>query len=188
MRTTPRHTALAILACTVALLQISPAAAGDQRESKRSHRNGPVDVAFTKWNISPVVLSGAAGGGGAGTFTGEVLENQHSSNPLVNPNPDPLVDPLNPFLNGILRLEALYSVVADDERESFTALIRGGQDQVTGVARFDGIILAGWRSGSRVQVTYKRHVAPDDRCLDAGAPVGANCFIGTIHVERAVKD
>jgi hypothetical protein len=109
-------------------------------------------------------------------------------NSLVNPNPDPTVDPLNLFRNGILRLEALYSVKADDERESFTALIRGGQDQVTGVARFDGVVLAGWRSGARVQVAYQRHFAPDDHCTDAGAPITANCFVGTIHVAPAPRD
>ena len=167
---------------------VSPAAARSESDNRRHNRNRPVDVAFVKWNISPVVLTGVAGGDIAGTFVGEVLQNQHSVNPLVNPNPDPTVDPLNLFRNGILRLEALYSVKADDERESFTALIRGGQDQVTGVARFDGVVLAGWRSGARVQVAYQRYFAPDDHCTDAGAPITANCFVGTIRIEPAPRD
>ena len=90
--------------------------------------------------------------------------------------------------NGIQRLEAIYAVDAENERRSFTALIRGGQNNVTGVARFDGVIQAGWRTGARVQVVYQRYFASDPRCLDAGAPATANCFVGTIYIEPAPRD
>ena len=187
MRKNRLHNGLAVFVC-VALVQMSPAEARGQNDNERHNRNRPVDVAFAKWNVTPVVLTGVTGGDVAGTFVGEVLQAQHSVNPLVNPNPDPTVDPLSLVLNGIVRIEALYSVIADDEGKSFTALIRGGQNQVTGVARFDGVVLAGWRSGARVQVVYQRYFAPDDHCTDAGAPITANCFVGTIHIEPVARN
>ena len=70
----------------------------------------------------------------------------------------------------------------------FTALIRGGSNRVEGVGLFDGVILAGWRTGARVQVAWQRYLASDPICLDAGAPPGLNCFKGTICVGRAPRD
>ncbi len=181
------HNGFAIFACAVALLQTSPAEARGENGTRRDNRNTVMDVAFTKWNATPVVLTGVTGGDVPGTFVGEVLQNQHSVNPLVNPNPDPAVDRVSPILNGIVRLESLYGVMADDMRRSFTALIRGGQNQVTGVARFEGVVLAGWRSGARVRVVYQRYFAGDDHCTGAGAPSTANCFVGTIRIEPAPR-
>jgi hypothetical protein len=163
-----------------------PAEARGENDEGRHNRNRPVDVAFVKWNASPVLLTGVTGGDVEGTFVGEVFQNQHSVNDLVNPNPDPTM--AGPVLNGIVRIESLYGVVADDGRKSFTALIRGGQNQVTGVGRFDGVILAGWRTGARVQVVYQRYFAADNNCTDAGAPITANCFIGTIHIAPGARD
>lgn len=186
MRTDRLRRGFALVVCTITLLQVAPAATGRSSNHGRPDRNLPVDVTFAKWNV-PDGLLGIAGGGVPGTFVGEVLQTQHSVNPLVNPNPDPSVDPANGFINGIVRLEALYTVYADNERQSFTVLIRGGQNQVNGVARLDGTVLAGWRSGARVQVVYRRYFAPDRRCDAAGAPPGATCFIGTIHIEPAPR-
>ncbi len=177
------HGRAAMFACaTGLLLQMSPAIAGDQHQNRRHRHNRPVDITFTKWVTTGNFLAGIAGGDVDGSFVGEVLEGQTSVNPEVNPNPEGLP---GPTVNGVRRLEALYGVNAEDEDASFVALIRGGQNQVTGVARFDGVVLAGWRSGARVQVTFQRYFAPDDHCVDADAPVGANCFVGTIHIERA---
>lgn len=167
--------AASLICAGVMLLQGSPATAGDNRY------NRPLEVTFTKWFSAGTLLTGVARGSAAGTFVGEVLENQHSANPEVNPNPN--ADPaLN--RNGIQKLEAIYAVDARNERRSFTALLRGGQNNVTGVARFDGVIHAGWHSGARVQVVYQRYFAGDPHCMDAGAPMTSSCFVGTIYIDR----
>jgi hypothetical protein len=179
MRTNRLPTCVASLICASAmLLQISPAMAGDDRNDR------PIEVTFTKWIPTGMLLTGVTGGAAAGVFVGEVLETQHSANPEVNPNPD-----LNPAVNrnGIQRLEAIYAVDAENERRSFTALIRGGQNNVTGAALLDGVILAGWRTGARVHVAFQRYFASDPHCLDAGAPMTANCFVGTIYIERGPR-
>lgn len=151
----------------------------------RDRRRRPVDVTFTKWVTTGTFLAGIAGGDVDGRFVGEVLEGQTSVNPELNPNPEGLPGPL---VNGVRRLEAVYQVNAEDEEASFTALIRGGQNQVTGVARFTGFVVAGRRSGAEVRVEYQRYSAGDPHCLDAGAPVTATCFQGVIRVERAPED
>ena len=51
----------------------------------------------------------------------------------------------NPAVNSIVRLEAIYEIRAGDH--SFTALIRGGTNNLTGAAQLDGVVLAGWRTG-----------------------------------------
>ena len=79
----------------------------------------------------------------------------------------------------------MYEVVDGDR--SFTALIRGGQN-AAGAARFDGVILAGWRTGARVQVVFQRYLAIAGMPSCEGAPVNKTCFEGTIHVGRAPKD
>ena len=154
-------------------------------KTTRDRRHGPVEVTFTKWVTTGTFLAGIAGGDVDGRFVGEVLEGQTSVNPELNPNPEGIPGPL---VNGVRRLEALYQVNAEDEEASFTALIRGGQNQVTGVARFTGFVVAGRRSGAQVRVEYQRYSAGDPHCLDAGAPVTATCFQGVIRVERAPKE
>ena len=59
---------------------------------------------------------------------------------------------------------------------SFTALIHGGQNNQTGGAVLDGVILGGWRTGDRVHVEYRVKT----NCL--GAPAGT-CFQGTIRID-----
>jgi hypothetical protein len=192
----------ALLIAAVLLLQLSPGLAAGQpdaqqaaiqgsrfpgmpvpsTETTRDRRRGPVEVTFTKWVTTGTFLAGIAGGDVDGRFVGEVLEGQTSVNPELNPNPEGVQGPL---VNGVRRLEALYQVNAEDEEASFTALIRGGQNQVTGVARFTGFVVAGRRSGAPVRVEYQRYRAGDPHCLDAGAPVTANCFQGVIRVGRA---
>ena len=190
------------LIAVVLLLQLSPALATGQpdaqqatfhgsrfpgmpvpsTETKRDRRREPVDVTFTKWITTGTLLAGIAGGDIDGRFVGEQLEGQTSTNPEVNPNPEGL---LGPNLNGVRRIEAIYAVKADDEDASFAALIRGGQNQVTGVAQFTGFVVAGFRTGAEVRVVYQRYFAGDPHCLAAGAPITANCFQGTIRVGPA---
>jgi len=175
------------LIAAVLLLQLSPSLAARQPEAQQATIQGsrPVEVTFTKWATTGTFLAGIAGGDVDGRFVGEVLEGQTSVNPEINPNPEGVPGPL---VNGVRRLEALYQVNAENEEASFTALIRGGQNQVTGVAQFTGFVAAGWRTGAQVRVVYQRYWAGDPHCLDAGAPVTANCFQGVIRVERAPEE
>ena len=130
-------------------------------EKARDNQRRPVDITFTKWITGFPLMAGFVGGDVTGEFAGEVLRYQESGN------------------RRITRLEAMYEVQAGNR--SFTALVRGGQNNETGMAILDGVILGGWRTGARVHVEYE--VMTD--C--AGAPAGL-CFQGTIHVERPSKD
>lgn len=170
------------LIAVVLLLLLSPALATAQPHLQQSTSQEPVEVTFTKWVTTGTFLAGIAGGDIVGRFVGEVLEGQTSVNPELNPNPEGVQGPI---VNGVRRLEALYQVNAEDEETSFTALIRGGQNQVTGVAQFTGFVVAGWRTGAQVRVVFQRYFAGDPHCLDAGAPVTGGCFQGVIRVERA---
>jgi hypothetical protein len=170
MRIIGIHTRVASFVGVVALLvQMSPAFASDD-----NHNNRPVEISFTKWGAPPPAVpptpffglfEGFAGDGLPGSFGAEVLWRQASVN------------------GHVVGLEAMYEVVDGDR--SFTALIRGGQNAL-GAAQFDGVILAGWRAGARVQVDYQRHLASEGGCV--GAPLGKTCFEGIIHVGRAPRD
>jgi len=173
------------LIAAVLVLQLSPALAAGQAQQATIQGSRPVEVTFTKWVTTGTFLAGTTGGDIAGTFVGEVLEGQTSVNPEINPNPEGVPGPI---VNGVRRLEALYQVNAENEEASFTALIRGGQNQVTGVAQFTGFVAAGWRTGAQVSVVYQRYFAGDPHCLDAGAPVTGGCFQGVIRVERAPEE
>jgi hypothetical protein len=172
MRTIGIHTRVAWLVGAVALLiQISPAMATD-----RDHHNRPVAISFTKWGAPPPAVpptpffglfEGFSGDGVLGSFVAEVLWRQVSVNGHVT------------------GLEAMYEVVDGDR--SFTALIRGGSN-AAGAALLEGVILAGWRSGARVQVVFQRHAALAGIASCAGAPLNKTCFEGTIHVGRAPRD
>ena len=173
MRTIAVHTRVAsFVAAVVLLTQISPALAIDKDDDNR-----PVEITFTKWGVTAPPLpapqppfglfEGFSGDGLPGSFVAEVLWRQLS---------------LNGHVNG---LEAMYEVVDGDS--SFTALIRGGSN-AAGLGLLDGVILAGWRTGARVQVAFQRHSAIAGMPSCAGAPVNKTCFEGTIRVERAPKD
>ena len=173
MRIIGIHTRVASFVGAVALLaQMSPAFASDN-----DHNNRPVEITFTKWVATappppapqpPLgLLEGFAGDGPVGSYVGEVLWRQMS---------------LNGHVTG---LTAIYEVVDGDR--SFTALIRGGQN-AAGAAHFDGVILAGWRAGARVQVEFQRYLAIPGASSCDGAPLNRNCFVGTIHVGRAPRD
>ena len=185
----PRNSIFALLALGAIAAAISPEAVlADNPDHRRHRHNRPVDVTFTKWvttTTPTTLLAGIAGGDVDGRFVGEVLEGQTSTNPELNPNPEGLV---GPTFNGVRKIEAVYQVNADDEDESFTALIRGGQNQVTGVAQFTGFVVAGFRTGAEVQVQYQRYLVGDPHCLDANAPVTGGCFQGIIRIGPAPRD
>lgn len=174
MRTIGIRTRVASFVTAVALLiQMSPAVAAGQDQD---HNSRPVEITFTKWAApAPAVpptpffglFEGFAGDGLLGSFNAEVLWRQAS-------------------LNGhVAGLEAMYEVVDGDR--SFTALIRGGSN-AAGLGLLDGVILAGWRTGARVQVVFQRYLANPLLPSCEGAPINKNCFKGTIHVGRAPRD
>ena len=178
MRTCHSRSFLTLLVIVVSGLQVSPALAGgspDPQESLAlgSHFPGlpvpaaaegknedhrPVEVAFTKWITTFPLLEGIAGGAVTGVFAGEVLNATTTTNPSIT---------------SIVGLEAVYEVQAG--RRSFTALIRGGQNNLKGTAVLDGVILNGWRTGAQVHVTF------DVISSCAGNPAGP-CFQGTIRI------
>ena len=76
---------------------------------------------------------------------------------------------------------------------SWTGTVRsrrssGAGQNAAGAAHFDGVILAGWRAGARVQVVYQRYLAIAGIPSCEGAPVNKTCFEGTIYVARAPRD
>ena len=177
MRTSGIHPRVALVSCAIALMfQISPALAGGQADN--NHSNQPVDITFTKWGAPPPAIpptpffglfEGFSDDGLVGSFVAEVLWRQLSVNGHVN------------------GLEALYEVVDGDR--SFSALIRGGSN-AAGAALLEGVILAGWRTGARVQVEFQRYLAIPGApsCEGPSVPMNRNCFVGTIHVGRAPRD
>ena len=199
------------LIAVVLLLQLSPALATGQpdgqqatiqgsrlpgmpvpsKDTTKDRRRGAVEVTFTKWpttGLPPLpavpgrtLFQGFVGGDlGDGNFVGEVLDSKVSTACTAFANPcTPGTTP--PTITGSIgALQAIYEVQVDGN--AFTALIQGGRNRVTGgVALLDGVILAGWRTGARVHVTFQTTAD----C--AGAPAGP-CFQGVIRVERAPKE
>ena len=139
----------------VLFLAVSPATAQDN--------GAPLVITFTKWVTTFPRMEGIVAGLPKGGYVGEILERQVST---------------NSNLNGIIKLEAIYEV-RDGNGNFLTALIRGGTNAVTGVARLDGFVLAGFRTGAPVRVEFKTIPAATG-C--AGAPPNTTCFQGTIHL------
>ena len=176
------------LIAVVGLLQLSPALATGQPDAQGTTSQEPVEVTFTKWpttGLPPLpavpgrtLFQGFVGGDlGDGDFVGEVLDSKVSTACTVFVPPcTPGITP--PTITGSIgALQAIYEVKVGEK--SFTALIQGGRNRVPGgVALLDGVILAGWRTGARVHVTFQTTAD----C--AGAPAGP-CFQGVIRVARA---
>jgi hypothetical protein len=137
--------------------------------------NRPVEVTFTKWGAPPPAVpptpffglfEGFSGDGLPGSFNAEILWRQASVN------------------GHAAGLTAMYEVVDGDR--SFTAIIRGGSTTAGGL--LDGVIVAGWRTGARVQVAFQRYGAIAGIPSCEGAPINKTCFVGTIQVGRAPRD
>jgi hypothetical protein len=144
----------------VLLLQVTPALAGGPFNRGDDDRKD-VDITFTKWITTFPLMAGFVGGDVVGGFSGEVLDARTTADLLIP------------------RLEAVYEIQAG--HHSFTALIQGGQNNQTGRAVLDGVILGGSQTGDRIHVEYQVKT----NC--ASAPAGT-CFQGTIHIERASED
>ena len=78
----------------------------------------------------------------------------------------------------------MYEVM---RRGAFVYGAHPGRAKRGGRGPFDGVILAGWRTGARVHVVYQRYPAIPGIRLRGGAS-GHTCFVGTIHVGRAPRD
>ena len=167
--TCTRMRVMSLVGAMVMLLPVSLAMA-----EGRHDRNRPVRITFTKWITTFPQMEGFWDGDPANKYVGEVLQRQVSQLQAEN-----CFQPA-PNCGRIIRLEALYEV--HNGNRSFTALIRGGTSGDTGAAILDGTILFGWRVGAPVHVEFQT-VLGTTGCV--GAPLGANCFQGTIHVGRA---
>jgi hypothetical protein len=170
MRTTRTRTRVTLLVgAVVMLLPGSLAMAAGDHDPNR-----PIDVSFTKWVTMFPLMQGYWGDNPANEFVGEVFQRQVSQRLA-----DTCFLPA-PNCGRIIRLEALYEFRNGDH--SFTALIRGGTSGDTGAAILDGTILFGWRVGARVHVEFQTIPGTAGGCV--GAPAGATCYQGTIHVGR----
>ena len=175
------------LIAVVLLLQLSPVLATGQPDAQQA----PVEVTFTKWLTAVLPLPGVplriffkgivGGDLGAGDFVGEVLDRKVSTAcAAFDPPCTPGITP--PTITGsITALHAIYEVQVGEQ--SFTALIQGGSNAVTGVGLLDGVVLAGWRTGAQVHVEFQTMTS----CADPRAPAGP-CFQGVIRVGRAPKE
>ena len=166
--TRTRRRVASLVGAIVMLLPVSLAMAQGHGDPNR-----PIDVTFTKWGAPPPAMppvpffglfEGFSGDGVLGSFVAEVLWRQRSVNGHVT------------------GLEALYQVVDGDR--SFSALIRGGTN-AAGSALLEGVILAGWRTGARVQVQFQSYPAIVGTPSCEGAPENKTCFVGIIHVGRS---
>jgi hypothetical protein len=156
----------AVIVLSLLLLHTSHARAGDKDDV----------VTFTKWRtgvtaptvpgtpLPPadpgqniILFAGFTGGAAPGLFYAEVLYRKVSND------------------GSITQLWPIYKVSAGSR--SFTALIQGGTNNATGVGLLEGVIMDGWRTGSRVRVRFQTMT----NC--AGAPAGT-CFQGTIRILR----
>lgn len=161
-----------LVGAIVMLLPLSFASAHE-----RGDRNQPVELTFTKWVTTFPLMEGYWGDDLGNEFVGEIFQRQVSQRQADNcflPAPN---------CGRIIRLEAFYEI--HNGAHSFTALIRGGTSGDTGAALLDGTVLFGWRVGAPVHVEFQT-IPGTTGCV--GAPLGATCFQGTIHVGRAPRD
>ena len=167
---THRRLIASVLIAIGLLLNMASGRASGTPDDRHKH---DTIVTFTKWVTAVVppdpgqalasrfLMAGIVGGDVAGNFVGEVLDRRVSTSGTVTAQ--------------IVALDALYEVQAGDH--SFTALIQGGQNNVTRKAMLEGVILDGWRTGARVKVEFN----VISGC--AGKPAGP-CFEGTIRILR----
>ena len=167
-----RRRVTSLVGAIVMLLTASLAMAAGHGDGNR-----PIEVTFTKWVTTFPLMEGYWGDDLANKFVGEIFQRQVSQRQA-----DTCYLPA-PNCGRIIRLEALYEFHNGDR--SFTALIRGGTSGDSGAAVLDGTILFGWRVGAPVHVEFQT-IPGTTGC--AGAPMGATCFQGTIHVGRAKRD
>jgi hypothetical protein len=181
------------LIAVVLLLQLTPGLASGPLDEQQATLQGsrPVDVTFTKWPSTGTGLPTAPAGRtlfhgfvggelGDGEFVGEVIDSKVSTacGAVVPP-----CSVTTPAISGSIgALQAIYEVRVGEN--SFTALIQGGRNRAPGgLAFLDGVILAGWRTGARVQVAFETLTT----CTDPDGVAHGPCFVGTIRVGRVAE-
>jgi hypothetical protein len=158
---------IVLLTCVSGLLLHLPLAASGNEDRGRTFK-----ISYSKWADTTSapgfrLLRGFTGGDIVGDFFGQVFVREVSWDGRVN------------------RLEAEYSVTGD---RSFTAMMRGAADPLTGDAILDGTILAGWRTGAHVHAEFATIQAPspnDPAC--PGHPPGLPCNLGTMWVGQVPR-
>jgi hypothetical protein len=178
-----------LLVAVLLVGQLSPVLATGRPDRQQApatsdKSRGPVEVAFTKWRTAVLpptgtptrfFFTGYVGGDlGAGDFVGELLDRKVSTPcTAFDPPCSPGITPPT-ITTPITALHAIYEVQAGEH--SFTALIQGGSNGVTGAAVLHGVVLAGWRTGAKVSVTFQTTTNCEN------APAGT-CFQGVIRIE-----
>jgi hypothetical protein len=115
------------------------------------------EFTFEKWFTAYPAMTGNTSLGN-GTFAGQIVSR-------------------TAFANGVIvKLEALYQLTDPSGNQSFTAHIQGTENLETMSAVLNGVITDGWRTGSRVHVTFD---------VIAPCPIHnrVTCFRGTIRVQ-----
>jgi hypothetical protein len=163
MKNSRRFTMKRTMAFVAVVAVAAGLAATSQAHTTRApHPVGRADLqlTYTKW-FAPSFpnMVGVVGGDISGQFGGAVL---HAAP----------TDSSGRFVE----IQAVYIVVAPDPSRSFTASIRGVQDNQTQTAVLDGRVVDGWLRGERIHAEYKVI-----SCTEA--PNGT-CFQGTITVGR----
>lgn len=146
------------------LSPISPSGVAGAGAPPQASARAPVEVTFTKWITAYPAMAGVTGGDVAGTFAGAILSR-------------------DPFDNGtIVQLEARYEVTGADPTHSFVAHIEGKTNNTTKQAVLNGTVIAGWKVGAQVHVTFDVIVPATGTSCVSGAPVNRTCFQGTIRI------
>jgi hypothetical protein len=131
---------------------------------------GEVVVSFTKWFTPdgfPWMAGVVSGDLGNGTFAGEVIAFTDYAMNCSTPTPGCITFPIG-------RLDAIYQVQLGDR--SFTALVRGGASDQTGIGTLNGAILDGWSTSASVHVSFKT-------ISNCNGNPGGPCFRGTIRIQ-----
>jgi hypothetical protein len=150
------------------LLNISPALAGGQRETSgdKGKFHGRVEVIFTKWITDfPNMAGVVSGDAGAGLFAGEILG-------------------ITPTTNGEV-LEALYHI--NGGAYHFTAHNFITQNNLTGTAVIDGVVLDGPLKGALVHGEYQV-ISPCGVINAQNGSSGDVCFQGTLSIRVGSGD
>jgi hypothetical protein len=157
-----------LIVMTLLVLTISPALAGDLHEGgqQRGKFHGRVEVIFTKWVTDfPNMAGVVSGDAGAGTFSGEVLNYEHTTT----------TD----------RIEALYHI--NGGTHPFTAHNYVTQNNLKGTAVIQGVVADGPLKGARVHGEYQ--VITPCGVINAQNGTGGDfCFQGTLTVKAGLDD
>ncbi len=148
------------LVTTLALAAVGLAGTGEARTHRGPARSthAAIRLTYKKW-FAPTFpnMVGTVGGDIQAQFGGAVLQ--------VTP-PD--------FSGRFLTIRAVYIVVAPDPAQSFTARVRGVQDNAAGTAVLDGRVIDGRLRG--------RHVHAEYRVVGCTESPDGTCFAGTITI------